>query len=377
MKKHMLAKRMGAIALCAVLSTGSCPPQPLPRGRMSPRISPPICPSWWMGPTGPSTTRLARKSTPSFMGAPPTCPSRAIGELMGKNVNWSQSTLTVSLAGDRPNGSVTGTPDSAAKAQTVQAAIRPDITILVDNVRQTFADANGDTVYPLLYSGSVYLPVRSIGELMDKEVNWNNATRTVTLSGGSLVTDADSFEDNNGNNNGNNNGGNNGSNNGNNNQPSTPTGMITAEQAKQKALAHAGLQSSQVSFVRAHLDWENGRQVYDVEFYTKDYREYDYEIDAYTGKVLSFDYDAEHYRPGTGNGNQNSGSYIGEAEAKRIALLRCLARRRIMSAGVKLDWDDGRAEYEVKIVVGMLEYEFEINAVNGAILSQDVDSIYD
>ena len=166
---------------------------------------------------------------------------------------------------------MTGTPDSAAKAQTVQAAIRPDITILVDNVRQTFADANGDTVYPLLYSGSVYLPVRSIGELMDKEVNWNNATRTVTLSGGSLVTDADSFEDNNGNNNGNNNGGNNGSNNGNNNQPSTPTGMITAEQAKQKALAHAGLQSSQVSFVRAHLDWENGRQVYDVEFYTKDY----------------------------------------------------------------------------------------------------------
>ena len=80
------------------------------------------------------------------------------GWISGKNVNWSQSTLTVSLAGDRPNGSVTGTPDSAAKAQTVQAAIRPDITILVDNVRQTFADANGDTVYPLLYSGSVYLP---------------------------------------------------------------------------------------------------------------------------------------------------------------------------------------------------------------------------
>ena len=52
--------------------------------------------------------------------------------------------------------------------------------------------------------------------------------------------------------------------------------------------------------------------------------------------------------------------------------LRYLARRR-----VKLDWDDGRAEYEVKIVVGMLEYEFEINAVNGVILSQDVDSIYD
>lgn len=218
---------------------------------------------------------------------------------------------------------------------------------------------------PLLYSGSVYLPVRSIGELMDKEVNWNNATRTVTLSGGSLVTDADSFEDNNG------------GNNGSSDQPSTPTGMLTAEQAKQKALAHAGLQSSQVSFVRAHLDWENGRRVYDVEFYTKDYREYDYEIDAYTGKVLSFDYDAEHYRPGTGNGNQNSGSYISQAEAKRIALAQVPGATENNVRKVKLDWDDGRAEYEVKIVVGMLEYEFEINAVNGAILSQDVDSVYD
>ena len=115
---------------------------------------------------------------------------------------------------------------------------------------------------------------------------------------------------------------------------------------------------------------------YEVEFW-KDNVEYDYEIDAYTGKVLSFDYDAEHYRPGTGNGNQNSGSYIGEAEAKRIALAQVPGATENNVRRVKLDWDDGRAEYEVKIVVGMLEYEFEINAVNGAILSQDVDSIYD
>ncbi len=84
MKKHMLAKRMGAIALCAVLSTGLLSATAAAQGRMSPRISPPICPSWWMGPTGPSTTRLARKSTPSFMGGTTYLPIRAIGELMGK-----------------------------------------------------------------------------------------------------------------------------------------------------------------------------------------------------------------------------------------------------------------------------------------------------
>ena len=68
---------------------------------------------------------------------------------------------------------------------------------------------------------------------------------------------------------------------------------------------------------------------------------------------------------------------IGEAEAKRIALAQVPGATENNVRRVKLDWDDGRAEYEVKIVVGMLEYEFEINAVNGAILSQDVDSIYD
>ena len=44
---------------------------------------------------------------------------------------------------------------------------------------------------------------------------------------------------------------------------------------------------------------------------------------------------------------------------------------------VKLDWDDGRAEYEVKIIYGTTEYEFEINAYTGAVLSRDMESIYD
>ena len=43
----------------------------------------------------------------------------------------------------------------------------------------------------------------------------------------------------------------------------------------------------------------------------------------------------------------------------------------------QLDWDDGRAEYEVKIYYGTMEYEFEIDAYSGAIISRDVESIYD
>ena len=52
--------------------------------------------------------------------------------------------------------------------------------------------------------------------------------------------------------------------------------------AQQAALAHAGLDEASVSFVRTHLDWDDGRWKYEVEFY-KDSTEYDYDIDAVTG----------------------------------------------------------------------------------------------
>ena len=68
---------------------------------------------------------------------------------------------------------------------------------------------------------------------------------------------------------------------------------------------------------------------------------------------------------------------IGEAEAKRIALAQVPGATENNVRRVKLDWDDGRAEYEVKIVVGMLEYEFEINAVMASSCPRMWIPIYD
>ena len=91
------------------------------------------------------------------------------------------------------------------------------------------------------------------------------------------------------------------------------SGQLTAQQAKEKALAHANLTLDEVVFVVCELDWEHGRQVYEVEFYTNDAREFDYEIDASTGEVLSYDYDAEHYTaPSTGS----EGGSISQERAK-------------------------------------------------------------
>ncbi|MDR3076370.1 MAG: PepSY domain-containing protein [Synergistaceae bacterium] len=68
------------------------------------------------------------------------------------------------------------------------------------------------------------------------------------------------------------------------NQPSAAAGISEAD-AKSIALRHAGLNESDVTFIRVKRDRDDGRNVYDVEFYSGD-TEYDYEIDAADGRIL-------------------------------------------------------------------------------------------
>lgn len=72
--------------------------------------------------------------------------------------------------------------------------------------------------------------------------------------------------------------------------------VIGVAAAKEIALDHAGLSSA--SFSKAHLDYDDGIRVYDIEFVAGD-REYDYEINAYTGAIIEYDtermdYDDDH-----------------------------------------------------------------------------------
>lgn len=66
------------------------------------------------------------------------------------------------------------------------------------------------------------------------------------------------------------------------------TAKISVEQAKEIALKHRNLGSNEVKFKKVELDFDNGIQKYEVEFYNNN-REYSYEIDANTGAILSYD----------------------------------------------------------------------------------------
>ncbi|MCD8067196.1 MAG: PepSY domain-containing protein [Oscillospiraceae bacterium] len=148
--------------------------------------------------------------------------------------------------------------------------------------------------------------------------------------------------------------------------------QITVEEAKAAALAHAGLTAGEVTFTKQKLDYEHGHSVYDIEFYTADYAEYDYEIDAATGEVLSFDYDSKSRTQ-----SDSSAGIITEARAKEIALAQVSGATAADIRDFELDRDDGQVQYEGKIIYNGMEYEFEIDAYSGAIRSWDAESIYD
>ena len=148
---------------------------------------------------------------------------------------------------------------------------------------------------------------------------------------------------------------------------------VTEEQAREAALSHAGLTADQVTFVRSELDRDDGRLMYDVEFYTSDYKEYDYEIDAATGEILSYDYDAEgySYQP-----NATPGTAITAEQARAIALAEVPGAAESDIYEFETDRDDGRLEYEGKIIYNNTEYEFTIDGYSGAIREWDAEPFH-
>ena len=218
-------------------------------------------------------------------------------------------------------------------------------------------NANGKEVSVFLYNGTTHVPVRAISEAMGMDVSFNSATRTVVL------TTADRTASQQG--------------------STTASGdYISVDRAKQIALNNAGVKESNAVFLRANLDWDDGRMQYEVEFYSGS-TEYDYDIDAVTGAILSSDRDMEDFQIWNGgtsrpsgstssSGSSNSGNYITAERAKQIALAECPSGSTVYKC--QFDWDDGRAQYEVEIRNGWTEYDFEIDAVTGTIFSRDIDN---
>ncbi len=149
------------------------------------------------------------------------------------------------------------------------------------------------------------------------------------------------------------------------NQPNSgQQGLLDLETVKALALADAGVKADTAVFTQSELEWEDGVQVYDLEFRTSE-AEYDYEINAVTGAIISKD--AE------GRWNDQGGPVDLEG-AKAVALA---------DAGVKaadavfrkseLEWEDGVKVYDIEFYTSEAEYDYEINASTGAVLDKSME----
>ena len=148
----------------------------------------------------------------------------------------------------------------------------------------------------------------------------------------------------------------------------TVTGTVDEEMAQKIALEHAGVKAADATITKSKLDYEDGRQVYDIEWYAGGAK-YDYEIATDTGEIISSAYEEKTM------GADSRNVTVSEADAKKTALDRVSGATDKDLYEWKLDYDDGRPEYEGKIIYGGTEYEFTIDASTGSVMEWDAEKV--
>ena len=151
----------------------------------------------------------------------------------------------------------------------------------------------------------------------------------------------------------------------------TVTGTVDEEMAQKIALEHAGVKATDATITKSKLDYEGRRQVYEIEWYAGG-KKYDYEIAVDTGEILSSGYDEKTSGWSVSN---SSNVTVSEADAKQTALGSVSGATEKDIYEWQFDYDDGRPEYEGKIIYGGTEYDFTIDASSGAVIEWEAESV--
>ncbi len=197
---------------------------------------------------------------------------------------------------------------------------------------------------------------------------------------------------------------------------------ITLADAKSVVLKNAGLSEDNVRFVRAYLDSERDIAAYDIEFICEN-AEYDYTVHAVTGEILSMNCETGSYdintilpndtqtaeippdtelssdivsqqdnnsaewktqqngnasgQESSVNGSDTEEGYIGIEAAKQASLSHAgLKEADVNFVHAHLEWDDGYWKYDIEFHKDNTEYDYDIDALSGEILSYDHDAEY-
>ena len=184
---------------------------------------------------------------------------------------------------------------------------------------------------------------------------------------------------------------------------------IGLDQATQVALQNAGFSESEVTLLRGHFDRDDGISTYDIEFRGSDGFDYDYVVSANDGTIIEAtremaellagtqgaqnttgqqtqenQQNADSGKTETGNSTdknaatsgstQSQSGLIGLEKAKSIALENAgLKSSQVTFRHAYQDYDDGIYVYEIEFVNNGREYDYEIHAATGNIISMDID----
>lgn len=114
-------------------------------------------------------------------------PVRGISNLFGLGIEWDDATKSVYL-GTREGADlpVLGTAADVAASpfafESKTITVYTGVSIYFNDEYFQPTDSEGFAVEVFLYNGTTYLPVRAISKLMNAEIDWDQANKTVLLS---------------------------------------------------------------------------------------------------------------------------------------------------------------------------------------------------
>ncbi len=143
---------------------------------------------------------------------------------------------------------------------------------------------------------------------------------------------------------------------------------IGAARAQEIAIIDAGATLEAVIGYEQEFDFDHGKYLYEIEFIFNG-KEYDYEIVATDGTIYKKNIDKVTVKVPTA---PEGVEYVGIEQAKAIAL-ESAGVQDVTFTQVEFEKDHGVHVYEITFIKDLVEYEYEINAVTGAIIKNNID----
>ncbi|MGI6751692.1 MAG: stalk domain-containing protein [Anaerovoracaceae bacterium] len=212
--------------------------------------------------------------------------------------------------------------ERATKTVTIDDGINR-ITMQID---KQYAYHNGKKIRlhktPMVRDGRTFIPIRDVAETLGKKVDWDVENRTVVIGKGYQGT------------------------------VQAKKSPISAEEAKEIAL----------NYVNGKIvDFESDLYKYEIEIIKNGYK-YELEIAKEDGAIIEIEVE---YKPE--DIDANGRKPIGKDKAIRIA--------QSIAPGKVIDFEFEKGKYEIEIVRDGFKYEIEINAYNGNLLEYERKAI--